>query len=313
MTLLSICQDIAGDLGQTVPTSVIGNPDQTATRLLACAQRAGSWLSKRPQGGWVDSIREYVFTTTALAAQSGSIANSGPGGVAVISGLSSTTGMAANTWYGFGTYVANNSIVTVVTPTTVTLSLPATATGTGTFTFGKSDYALPSDYKRLVDDTIWDRTRYWQMRGPMSPQQWQVFKSSLVGMATIQRRWRIRRVSGAAYFSVDPVPTDNGANLVFEYVSNAWCQSATPAFAAQSRWLADTDTGILDEELILLAARWRMLRRLGQAYNEELDECEREVSKAMAADGGMRVLSLVARPGLQLLGPWNIPESGFGA
>lgn len=310
MTLLSICQDIANDIGLPVPTSIIGNTDETASRLLACAQRAGRWLAKKPQGGWVDSIREYTFTTTAIAVQSGSIANSGAGGVAVISGLSTTTGITANRWYASGYGVPANAIITAVTVSTVTLSLPATSLGAGTFTFGQSDYALPSDYKLLIDNTLWDRSRYWQMRGPMSPQQWQLYKSSVIGKATIQRRWRIRSVSGTKYFSIDPVPFDNAAQLVFEYVSSSWCQSSLAV--AQSRWAADTDTGILDEELIYLATFWRMLRRLGEAYDEELSECESEVAKAMAHDGGMAILNLVPTAGLTLIGPWNVPESNFG-
>jgi hypothetical protein len=112
-------------------------------------------------------------------------------------------------------------------------------------------------------------------------------------------------------FSIDPVPTDNGAALVFEYVSTAWCQSS--GGATQTLWEADTDTGILDEYLMTLGVRWRMMRRLGFSYAEELDEYEREVSKAMAKDGGAAILDLVqGNNPINLLGPWNIPDSGFG-
>jgi hypothetical protein len=206
--------------------------------------------------------------------------------------------------------VPNNSIVTAVTPTTVTINQPASVTGAGVYNFGQSDYALPSDFERPIDSTMWDRSRYWQMRGPMSPQQWQLYKSSIIGQASVQRRFRFRKIQGAMRFSIDPVPTDNASPLVFEYVSNGWCQSqsGTP----QNTWLADTDTGILDEYLLMLGTRWRVLRRLGFSYSEELSEYESEVSKAMASDGGAAILRLVPLEGLSLLGPWNIPETGFG-
>jgi hypothetical protein len=106
------------------------------------------------------------------------------------------------------------------------------------------------------------------------------------------------------------VPTDNGSQLVFEYVSNAWCQSATGV--PQSAWAADTDTGNLDEYLIKLGLRWRMLRRLGMSYADELDEYERTVAKAMAHDGGAAILDLAPPDRLTLLGPWNLPETNFG-
>jgi hypothetical protein len=135
---------------------------------------------------------------------------------------------------------------------------------------------------------------------------------------SIQRRFRFRRAGwlagttggGQNVFSVDPVPTDNGAQLVFEYVSNAWCQSA--GGVPQSAWAADTDTGILDEYLIKLGLRWRTLRRLGMSYADELDEYERAVAKAMAHDGGAAILDLAPPDRLTLIGPWSLPETNFG-
>ena len=148
------------------------------------------------------------------------------------------------------------------------------------------------------------------MRGPQSPQQWQLYKSSVIGRASIQRRFRFRRINGNVVFSIDPVPTDNLTPLVFEYVSNAWCQSSggTP----QSLWEADTDTGILDEDLLMLGTRWRVYARLGFDYQSELDEYETEVSKAMAVDGGAAILDLAPADRLTLIGPWNLPETNFG-
>lgn len=310
MSLLSICQLALADLGLPEPTSIVGNSDETARRVLAAAQLAGKSLYKRPQGGWVNGIREYDFVTAAVAQEAGTIANSGPGGAAVISDLSTTTGIAIDTWYAFGTGVANNSIVQAVTSSTVTLNQAATQTGAGFFTFGQSDYPLPSDFQRPVDNTMWDRSRFWSMRGPQSPQQWQLYKSSVIGRASIQRRFRFRRINGNMVFSIDPVPTDNGSALVFEYVSNAWCESATGT--PQNQWEADTDIGILDEDLLMLGTRWRVYARLGFAYQSELDEYEREVSKAMAADGGSAILDLAPADRLTLIGPWNLPETNFG-
>lgn len=315
MSLLSICQQVANDLGLSVPTSIVDNTDQTAARLLAQAQKAGVSLARKPQGGWVAMIQEYDFTTAALASQAGVISNSGPGGAAVISGLATTTGITPPYWYGFGTGVPKNSIVQAVTPSTVTLNQPATQTGPGTFTFGQSDYPLPATFQRPIDGTMWDRSRYWQMRGPQSPQQWQVYKSSVIGQASVQRRFRFRQPNvvggdaGPLRFSIDPVPTDNGSPLVMEYVSTGWCQSQDGV--PQAEWEADTDLGILDENLMTLGVAWRMLRRLGLSYSEELNEYETEVRKAMAVDGGAAVLSIVPQTYSFLLSPANIQEASF--
>lgn len=311
MSLLSICEAVAPVIPVAVPSSIVGSTDETAQIMLALANEAGNSLARKPDGGWVNSIREYDFTTAALGPLSGSVANSGAGGVAVITGLSSTTGMVANTWYATGAGLKNNSIIkSVDSNSQVTLNQAAATTVAGTFYFGQSDYPLPSDFRRLVDNTIWDRSRFWSMRGPMSPQQWQLYKSSVIGKASVQRRYRFRYVSGSQVFSIDPVPTDNGSAMVFEYVSNAWCQSS--GGSPQTSWQADTDTGILDEYLIQLGLKWRLLRRLGMSYAEELSEYEYEASKAMAADGGAAILDLTPPDHLTLIGPWNVPETNFG-
>ena len=313
MTLLSICTQVANDLALAPPTSIVGNSDETATRLLAQAQAEGEALARKPENGWVCMILEHDFTTAATPSNiSGSVAN--VGGFAVVSGLTLAGVVQVGTWQGYGTGLQNNSIVTAVTNadpnSTVTLSLPPTQTGAGTFTFGQSDYPLPSDFQRPIDNTMWDRARFWSMRGPQSPQQWQLYKSSVIGRASIQRRFRFREIDGSVHFSIDPVPTDNGSNLVFEYVSNAWCKSSTGT--PQTMWEADTDVGILDEYLITLGVRWRMLRRLGFSYQEELDEYQRQVSKAMAKDGGQAILDMTPSDQLSLIGPWNLPETNFG-
>lgn len=314
MTLLSICAQVANYIPVTAPLTIFGNADQTAQLLLACAQDEGEALARRPQGGWVCMIREYDFRTAAVGPFSGSAANSGAGGVAVITGLSSTTGIVANTWYAFGTGLPIDTIVASVDSSSqVTLNNAASQTGAGTFQFGQSDYALPSDFERPIDNTFWDRSRFWAMRGPLSPQQWQLYKSSVIGNASIQRRYRFRQISGtpgSMRLSIDPVPLDNGSALVFEYVSNAWCQSAV--FALQTAWAADTDLGVLSEYLLRLGIRYRILRRLGMSYAEELDEYERQCDKAVAHDGGAPILDLTPTQQLSLLGPWNLPETGFG-
>jgi len=132
----------------------------------------------------------------------------------------------------------------------------------------------------------------------------------VIGRASIQRRFRFRKVAGKTRFSIDPVPLDNGSALVFEYVSNGWCQSSTGVL--QNSWQADTDIGVLDEYLIRLGIRFRMLRRLGLSYAEELGEYERQVDKAVAHDGGAAILNLTQNDQLSLIGPFNLPETNYG-
>jgi hypothetical protein len=167
---------------------------------------------------------------------------------------------------------------------------------------GSSDFALPDDFAWLVADTVWERSRYWQMRGAMSAQEWQRYKSSIYGRSTIWRRWRVRLPSGASAgapttFSIDPPVSgvDTTSKFVFEYVSKNWCVSLPPGGLPEmtDEWTGDSDQAVLDEWLIELGTRWRTAHRLGLAYDEEKDEAEREEDKAIARDAGTAILNLV--------------------
>ncbi|MGI9297096.1 MAG: hypothetical protein ACR2QC_04260 [Gammaproteobacteria bacterium] len=172
---------------------------------------------------------------------------------------------------------------------------------------GTESYVLPTDFKRLTSDTIWDRTNYWSLRGGSTPAEWQIRKSALIATASLRKRFRIKASSNANVFFVDPTPT-SADDLVFEYISSNWCQSS--ASSGQSSWQADDDTGIVDEDLLLLEVKWRLLKRIGEDYFEEKDEAERAIEHAFAASKGFGRISMSSDP--TVIGAVNVPESGFG-
>ena len=105
---------------------------------------------------------------------------------------------------------------------------------------------LPSDFDRFVTETFWDRTYATLMPGPISASEWPGLKAfNYAGEAKFALR-------GGSVLVI-PVPA-SGRSYAFEYVSNTWCQSA--ALAAQTAFAADTDTGILDEELLTLGTKF---------------------------------------------------------
>lgn len=179
---------------------------------------------------------------------------------------------------------------------------------------GTPDYVLPSDFRAMIDGTLWDRTRLWELRGALSPQEWQLYKSSAIGYASLQRRWRLRVPSGSSAgspveFLIDPTPLEI-AQVAFEYVSNAWCKSA--AGVAQTSWLGDSDTGILDEYLIRLGVKWRFLERLGLDYGKAEAEYYDQVEKAVGRDGGASALCFAPENTSYLLSSANVQETGYG-
>jgi hypothetical protein len=139
----------------------------------------------------------------------------------------------------------------------------------------QASYALPADYARYLDDTAWDRSSYWSVRGSLSPQEWQRYKSGIVASSP---RSRFRVKAGALY--IDPTPTA-AKSMVIEYVSNAWVLSGGVAF---TKIQADTDTVVFDDDLFKVELLWRFLNRKGLAYGEEKREAELLADKLIGMD-----------------------------
>jgi hypothetical protein len=141
----------------------------------------------------------------------------------------------------------------------------------------QASYAFPTDYANFLDFTFWDRTQYWALRGSLSPQQWQAYKS---GIQSTTPRQRFRVKQGAIYIDPTPSTTDS---MVIEYLSKYWvAATATPTVGSKVEFTLDTDVSILDEVAIEMDTLWRFLNRKGLAYAEEKDQAQRYIDDVFA-------------------------------
>lgn len=146
--------------------------------------------------------------------------------------------------------------------------------------------AIPTDFDRIIDDSFYNRTRTWRVKGPLTPQQWQFHKG--VVATTIIEAFRIR---GNAIL-ITPTPAA-GETYAYEYVSKNWCESS--GGTDQAAWAADTDVGLLPEELMTLGVIWRWQKAKSLDYGESFDTYERQVAIAISRDGGKPTLNM-SRP-----------------
>lgn len=103
---------------------------------------------------------------------------------------------------------------------------------------------LPSAFDRMIPETFWNRTDYQLISEAQTPVEWQNLKAtSYAG----NPKYRLR--GGNLY--ILPIMSA-GKTLAYEYVSRNWCQSS--GGTGQTAWAADTDTGVLDEELLTRAS-----------------------------------------------------------
>jgi hypothetical protein len=93
-----------------------------------------------------------------------------------------------------------------------------------------ASYGLPEDFDFEYFQTHWDRTTRWDLRGPLSPQEWQRRKS---GITTVLPRFGFRVMGGSSLpLYLEPTPTE-AHELVFEYQSVNW-------LAPAADWVAST-------------------------------------------------------------------------
>lgn len=246
MTVLTIAQTIADEVGIPRPSSLVGSTDDTARQLLALLNREGQDL------------------------------------------------IAAHDWAA----CQRDKSVTV--------------------TSGTSTYAVPTDFAKIIDDTMWDTTNKWPMLGPLNSTEWATLLKG-ISISTPRRIWRLvgksdGTYSGATafYVQIAPTPTNSTDTFYYEYISNGFARQSSDA--SSGTFDNDSDIPILPEQLFILGGIWRFLRAKGLPYDEEKSTYDRYREWAIANDKSARPLDLGRQHGLgpRLIDLQNIPETGYG-
>ena len=133
--------------------------------------------------------------------------------------------------------------------------------------------AIPSDFDRFINNSLYNRTQRRRLFGPLSPQKWQ--RRQALTTAGIYGYFRQRGGS----LLIDPVPTA-GETIAYEYVTKNWVTGDAASMTV------DIDTALIDENLLMLGAIWRFLDARGLEYAERFRTYEIEVGNAWAKDGG---------------------------
>lgn len=164
--------------------------------------------------------------------------------------------------------------------------------------------AVPSDFARFCDQSMWDRTQDRPVWGPLTPQQWQQEKAGPT-FTTMYYGFRIRGND----FLMTPTPTA-GDTIAYEYVSNKYVYASGDTTPTKTAFTVDTDTSIFDETLMTRGLRWRFLRAKGLSYSQEYEEWVTLLQRFAARDGGMPKLSASRKYPWTRLSPF-IPDSNF--
>jgi hypothetical protein len=250
---------------------------------------------------WQALELEYRFYTTAITTTCNTT-----NGTYVLDNIPSTAGLD-NTYSIVGTDVPQDTYVDEVTSSTAltTTQLSSATSVGGTVTFSKTIYPLPPDYETITDNTHWDKTKHWQMLGPVDAQQWQWLKSGYISTGP-RVRWRILGNT----FQIWP-PYNTQEYLGFEYRSKGWARSATNQ--VKNSFTADTDTTVLDDAVIVLLTKLKYFQIKSFDTTALQQDYMRYLNVAKANDKGSATLSFAPQPSAVLIGWANIPDTGYGS
>lgn len=162
-------------------------------------------------------------------------------------------------------------------------------------------YDLPEDYRRFVNQTIYNVSEEQPLIGPVSGMLWaDLTRGSFECGFLYSYRVKGNRIH------LTPTPTDV-QTVGFDYYSKYFCTDDDGV--AQAGWLADTDLFRLDEELATLGISYRFKARKGLPFAEEKADYVAAVS-ALKFDETPKAIIDVS--GVPRYAHSNIPSRNWG-
>lgn len=297
-TLLQLVQQAMGEMGLAEPTVVASSADDQVKQCMRLLNAAGYELAR--QHPWQAMNKQYIFTVSFTTLSGNTTLGS-----STVSGIASTAGIDA-TYQISGVGINQATYISAVpSGTTLTLSQPATATATGTtFNLCKVKYPAPTDYDRKIDRTDWDKSRHWEMNGPLTAQQWEWLISGYISTGP-----RVQYRIFGNYLVIWPMMS-TAEVLGFEYITSLWAADSTGA--PKAAFTVDTDTCVFPDRLMVLALKLKFWQIKGFDSTAFARDYEMELNISKANDAGSQTLSFAPRVATVLIGWDNIPDSGYG-
>ncbi len=298
-TMLQLVQQVTAELNLAVPSAVVGNPSQDVQQVLALMNGEGYDLIK--EYDWQALQVQYRFYTQAINCNATSV--NGSTLLAVDPGVDITA--VDKQWQITGYNINQDTNVVSVSGQDITMSQMASGSGNGAIVLAQTAYDLPFDFESITDRTQWDKTKHWEALGPEDAQQWQWLKSGYISTGP-RIRWRILDNQ----FQVWP-PMNTNEYLGWEYKSKGWVRGYDGT--VKTSFTADSDTTILDDRIVVLGTKLKYWSIKGFDTTTLLQEYQRYLSVAKAADKGAPNLSFAPYPSKVLIGYANIPDTGYGS
>lgn len=270
------------------------------------------------------SVNDYVFyaldgatnlyqcTTagTSVLGGVGPIFTSGSGTDGTVTWKFLNSGKANIVTKGLYAYTCTTGGTSGTVGPTRTAATQSDGTVIWTYLGRAADFALPSDFSNMVDQTGWNRTNRLPVGGPVDGQVWQYLKGRQQGVVF---NVLFRTTAGLLRIYPDTDPPA-GYAITFEYQSNSWVSVAGGTVPTTNAPTANSDVIYFDRLMMVRKLKLLWLRAKGFDTSYAKEEYEDTFEEVANADGSAPTLNL-GGPGVwdPLIGAQNVPPSGFGS
>jgi hypothetical protein len=158
---------------------------------------------------------------------------------------------------------------------------------------GQRDYPLPVDFHHLVAPSAFNATRYAEMKGSLTPIQWyRKWCNGYLGWGGAFWLDSFRIDVAGKQLSIAPMPS-TPCEVVFMYVTSNIVTDINGI--PTDRYSQDTDTSVIDEDLVELDLQWRWRQKKGLDYTAELAELSGSLTTRFAQYLGYGELDIGGR------------------
>jgi hypothetical protein len=301
-TLLQLVDQVAGEMGLSQPTTVIGNAQNQVLQFLALAQRLGKDLVREYEWQWL--VKRRTFTTTTAYTKTGAVITAAS---ASVTGLSDTNNIQVGDIVSGTGIRANSEILSIDSASAITLDQPASTSGTGiTLTFARQDYVISTlGLSRLIAGAMWDRTNNWPPHGSGTSQQWQ---SMLGSIGATGERIRFQLYNNR--LRVFPAPL-TATILSYDYVSSYWVVASGADTGSKETFTLDTDTCVFPDDLMAAGLKYYFLKAKKLDFEVEFAEFQEKKAICMAQDVPQQVRSYTGPRAFSELSEPSVPNGDW--
>jgi hypothetical protein len=173
---------------------------------------------------------------------------------------------------------------------------------------GQSEYVLPPDFSKLMNQSLWEKSNIYSVHGPMSTRQWAYLTNSVSIAPDYCFIIKDRK------FQFVPTPGADGmgtGDITYEFISEGWVQDEVDPALFRARVINDNDILLFDFWLCVKLLKLKTWEAKGLDTTALRDDFMRAFSDITAQDHGAPELGLTRRRGYDVM-PLGVPDTGFG-